>query len=178
MADRSIAPEGASRPASSDISAPWIRDREAVPNLRARLEAHGLQLVINANTDGEVYDLYAVDNGLVVCTSAWDQRVDAIHTKDLLDMLDQIEKHGAPWWRKPHDDEPADKRANRIAAVRDLTADEARDGLHAETVREIRREYPGADEREVKLRVAIRESIGMTAHEEDETYRRIAEALS
>ena len=69
------------------------------------------------------------------------------------------------------------KRINRIAAVRDLTAEEARDGLHAETVRELRAEYPDADEREVRLRVAIRESIGMTRHEEEEVYDRISKAL-
>jgi histidinol-phosphate/aromatic aminotransferase/cobyric acid decarboxylase-like protein len=59
----------------------------------------------------------------------------------------------------------------------DLTAEEARDGLHAETVREIRRQYPDADDREHKLRVAIRESVGMTAHEEQRAYELISAAL-
>ena len=78
-------------------------------------------------------------------------------------------------WLEPS--EPADKVANRIAAVRDLTADEARDGLHAETVREICEENPEADDREVKLRVAIRESMCMTRDEEDAAYERIAAAI-
>ena len=38
--------------------------------------------------------------------------------------------------------------------------------LHEQTVAEIREEYPGADEREVRLRVAIRELTVMTADEE------------
>ena len=50
--------------------------------------------------------------------------------------------------------------------------------LHAETVAEIREEYPDADEREVKLRVAIRESFGATHSEEDAAYERIAKAAS
>jgi hypothetical protein len=50
--------------------------------------------------------------------------------------------------------------------------------LHEMTVAEIREEYPDADEREVRLRVAIRESIGMTRDEEDATYERISKALS
>jgi hypothetical protein len=49
--------------------------------------------------------------------------------------------------------------------------------LHEQTIAEIREENPEADDREVKLRVAIRESIGMTRDEEDATYERISEAL-
>ena len=49
--------------------------------------------------------------------------------------------------------------------------------LHEQTIAEIREENPEADEREVKLRVAIRESIGMTRDEEDATYERIAAAV-
>ena len=44
-------------------------------------------------------------------------------------------------------------------------------------IAEIREENPEADEREVRLRVAIRESIGMTRDEEDATYGRIAAAV-
>jgi hypothetical protein len=51
------------------------------------------------------------------------------------------------------------------------------DDLHEETVAEIREEHPDADEAEVKLRVAIRESITMTHEEEDATYERISKAL-
>jgi hypothetical protein len=40
--------------------------------------------------------------------------------------------------------------------------------IHEQIVAEIRDEYPAADEREVKLRVAIRESICMTHPEEDD----------
>ena len=49
--------------------------------------------------------------------------------------------------------------------------------LHEQTIAEVREENPEADEREVALRVAIRESIGMTRDEEDATYERISEAL-
>jgi hypothetical protein len=56
-------------------------------------------------------------------------------------------------------------------------SDEAND-LHAQTVAEIREEHPDADEREVRLRVAIRESMGMTRNEEEAAYQRISKALS
>jgi hypothetical protein len=70
-----------------------------------------------------------------------------------------------------------DRRGGWDRPASDLTAEEAREGLHAETVREIRREYPDADEREHKLRVAIRESAGMTPREEQRTYDLISAAL-
>jgi hypothetical protein len=54
----------------------------------------------------------------------------------------------------------------------------AKENLHEQTVVEIRKEHPDADEREIKLRVALRESIGMTRDEEDATYERISKALS
>ena len=52
------------------------------------------------------------------------------------------------------------------------------ENLHEQTVAEIRKEHPDADEREIELRVALRESIGMTRDEEDATYERISKALS
>jgi hypothetical protein len=52
------------------------------------------------------------------------------------------------------------------------------DELHVDTIREIREEYPDADEREVNLRVAIRESIAMTPDEEDKAYDLIAAAVN
>ena len=48
---------------------------------------------------------------------------------------------------------------------------------HELTIAEIRDENPEADEREGRLRVAIRESIGMTRDEEDAPYARIAGAV-
>ena len=54
--------------------------------------------------------------------------------------------------------------------------DEATD-LHAQTLAEIREENPEADEQEVKLRVAIRESVCTTRENEDDAYDRINEAL-
>jgi hypothetical protein len=49
--------------------------------------------------------------------------------------------------------------------------------LHEETIAEIREECPDADEREVELRIAIRESFGATRTEEDAAYERISGAL-
>jgi hypothetical protein len=65
----------------------------------------------------------------------------------------------------------------RHIVARGTPTDEARAGLHAETVREIQHEYPDADEQEVKLRVAIRESIAMTRDEESAAYERISKAM-
>jgi len=49
--------------------------------------------------------------------------------------------------------------------------------LHAQTIAEVREENADADERENAVRVAIRESIGMTRDEQDATYERIAAAM-
>ena len=49
--------------------------------------------------------------------------------------------------------------------------------LHEQTIAEIREENPEADEREVKLRVAIRESLCMTRDEEDYAYDKISAAV-
>jgi hypothetical protein len=59
-----------------------------------------------------------------------------------------------------------------------LSGVEPADNLREQTVAEIREEHPDADEQEIKLRVALRESIGMTREEEDLAYARIAKALS
>jgi hypothetical protein len=63
---------------------------------------------------------------------------------------------------------------NRVAPP---DADEQKD-LHEQTLDEVRKDATGADEREVKIRVAIRESFGATRDEEDAAYARISEALS
>jgi hypothetical protein len=49
--------------------------------------------------------------------------------------------------------------------------------LHAETIREIAAEYPDADKAERRLRVAIREAICLTRHEEDQVYDVISVAV-
>ena len=58
--------------------------------------------------------------------------------------------------------------------------DDERDGggdLREQTIAEIRADHPGADEREIKLRVAIRESICMTPDEEQRAYELISAAV-
>ena len=49
--------------------------------------------------------------------------------------------------------------------------------LHEQTVAEIRVENPEAGDREVRLGVAIRESMGMTRDEEDAAFAKIRAAL-
>ena len=51
------------------------------------------------------------------------------------------------------------------------------DDLHEQTVAEIREEYRDADEREIKLRAAIRESFGATRDEEEAAFDRIIGAM-
>lgn len=62
-----------------------------------------------------------------------------------------------------------------------LAADDDRsptpDELHEMTVPDIREQYPDADEQEVKLRVAISESISMTPDEQDQAYELISAAV-
>jgi hypothetical protein len=50
-------------------------------------------------------------------------------------------------------------------------------GLHEQTIAEIREEHPEANDREVALRVAIRESMCMTRDEEQATYDKISAAM-
>jgi hypothetical protein len=51
------------------------------------------------------------------------------------------------------------------------------DDLHEQTIAAIHEAHPDADEQEVRLRVAIRESMGLTPEEEAEVYDKISEAL-
>ena len=76
------------------------------------------------------------------------------------------------------DDSPVGLFAELMQQIRMLEGWlEPRPDLHAETVAELREEHRDADEREIKLRVAIRESIGMTRDEEDAAYDRISKAM-
>src|SRR5882672_4544808 len=72
--------------------------------------------------------------------------------------------------------ERADRLVRELAGMPEKTTSEERH-LHADTVTEIKDEHPQADERELKIRVAIRESMPMTPDEEDAMHDKIAAAI-